>query len=91
MNFADSFELDQAFKRAREMKNANYANIANNLKSKLVANIYFYGSRLMGVATEGSDLDIFVETRKYHIKPVVNIKQLQLFYYFRKLLPQWPR
>lgn len=63
MSYARSDEIFGDFRRAVSMKNPNqYDSLAKNLKKKFpLVNVHYYGSRMMGVGTSDSDIDIFVE------------------------------
>lgn len=63
MSYADSDEIFGDFRRAVSMKNPDqYESLAKNLKQKFPSvNVHYYGSRMMGVGTSDSDIDIFVE------------------------------
>lgn len=67
LQYARSSEMQEAFDRANFLKNPNnYNQIARNLQKKLFcADIHYYGSRIMGVGTNDSDIDIFIEVREF--------------------------
>lgn len=66
VQFAKSYEMQRSFEQAEKWKDEDqYASIEENLRRKIFgATFYFYGSRVMGVATENSDLDIYIEMGK---------------------------
>jgi predicted nucleotidyltransferase len=54
--------IENDYQKAQELKCLdNYDGIVRNLKRKIFGcEFYFFGSRVMGVGTEESDIDIFV-------------------------------
>lgn len=67
LQYARGSEMQEAFDRANFMKNPNnYKQIGENLKKKVYdAKIHYYGSRIMGVGTNDSDIDIFIEVGEF--------------------------
>lgn len=82
LNYARSNDIQVAFERAHFLKNQNnYNQIAENLKEKVYgAKIHYYGSRIMGVGTNDSDIDIFLEVGGKFLKSVLFIKSLKKIY-----------
>jgi predicted nucleotidyltransferase len=58
--------FEDAYTRAVELKTEkNYAEILKSLESKIEnGKLHLYGSRIIGVGENSSDLDIFVEIGK---------------------------
>lgn len=67
----DSSALDEAFEEAQQLKDLrDYKQIRKNLSRKIQgAKFWFYGSRVMGVGDQDSDLDIFVDIGKQSSDP----------------------
>lgn len=63
MELLNSGEIDSDFDNAQEMKNTwNYSRVVKSLKKKIFrCKFHFFGSRMMGVGSEESDIDIFIE------------------------------
>lgn len=62
--------VSKAIENAKLLKDeSQYESIRTDLKNRLFAigmnvNVYFYGSRIIGLANNQSDLDIFIEFGK---------------------------
>lgn len=66
VQFADSSEMQRSFEQAAKWKDEDhYASIEWNLRTKIFGGTFhFYGSRVMGVATENADIDIYIDMGK---------------------------
>lgn len=67
LQLIESDEIDNDFETAQRMKNPRkYFRVMMNIKRKIGGGrFHFFGSRVMGVGTHDSDLDIFVGFRKF--------------------------
>ena len=58
--------VDTAYQRALELRDTSmYQGIVKDLKKKIGGGqFHFFGSRMMGVANDDSDIDLFIGFRK---------------------------
>jgi predicted nucleotidyltransferase len=74
--FITTFEDD--FARAKELKNpSNYNRIVKNLMGKIFGGTYyFFGSRMMGIGKDDSDIDIFISVGEFFFCDQVKVSSL---------------
>jgi predicted nucleotidyltransferase len=70
--------VEDDFARAKELKNpSNYHRIVKNLKRKIFGGTYyFFGSRMMGVGKDDSDIDIFISVGEFFFRDQVKVSSL---------------
>jgi hypothetical protein len=70
--------VEDEFARAKELKNPNnYNRIVKNLKRKIFGgSYYFFGSRMMGIGKDESDIDIFISVGEFFFRDQVKVSNL---------------
>jgi DNA polymerase sigma len=65
------YEVLESYDDAMEMMRAsNYQSIVNSIKRKIPSSkCHLYGSRMMGIALEDADLDVFIDISEKQIIP----------------------
>lgn len=81
-------EIDIDFKNALNMKSADYSRVISDLKRKIYRSEYhLYGSRMMGVATQQSDIDVYIEVGEKFVS-LKHCKQFVTLSIFRQFILQ---
>lgn len=68
LQLINSDEIEEDFYGGLKMQNARYVRIVKNIRNKIRGGkFHFFGSRIMGIASPDSDLDIFIAFGKFSI------------------------